>query len=85
MSKKFRGSAVLTDSNEFLFTPYQPRPEEAQPWKVVVINAHGTLRLSDRVLHLRATIPAQTGMPLQEFVKIVYNLVNQMEQERRKT
>ena len=51
---------------------------------MMVINANGSLRLSDRVLHLRATLPARTGASLQEFVKINYNLVQQMEQESEK-
>ena len=35
----------------------------------MVINSHGTFSLSDCVLHLRAYIPIQTDVPLQEFFK----------------
>lgn len=82
MQKRIKGSAILTDDNDFLFTPYRERSADDDPWKLVVVNANGSLRRSARVITLRATLPVGTSRPLQEFVKITYNFVAKIESEQ---
>lgn len=70
-----KGSALQTDEGDFLFTPYQQRSPEADPWTPLAVHAHGYLKRTERVMQLRVTLPlAATSAPAREIMNIACRL-----------
>lgn len=56
MSKVIKGSAIQTEDNGFIFTPYNTNPPENSPWTILEAIDGGTLKCTDEIVQLRISI-----------------------------
>ena len=55
--KRYKGSAVLGASGDFLFTPYAEEGTGKNPWSLIDATQYATLRETNEVVQLRVTVP----------------------------
>lgn len=54
--KRYKGSALLTEGGEFLFSPYAEEGAGESPWRVLASNKYAVLRCTREVVQLRLTV-----------------------------
>jgi len=64
MARILKGSALIDEIGNVLFTPYQNNPAENTPWTILAVTANGKLQCSKRKVNLVVTLD-RTGDVLQ--------------------
>lgn len=55
--RRYKGSAMLSQAGDFLFTPYAEAGQGRNPWRLISQTQYATLRETAEVLQLRVTLP----------------------------
>ena len=72
--KRFKGSAVVSDSGDFIFTPYNIGGGEKK-LKTLVASTHGRLSSTKKGYVVKIYLPLSSKISLTEVVKIVIALL----------
>lgn len=64
MAKIVKGSALITDDDSVIFTPYNCNPSENSKWKTIAATANGVLKRTDEVIQMRVTVPIEQSTKL---------------------
>lgn len=80
MAKVIKGSAIQTEDDGFIFTPYKTIPPEDSPWELLNVTAYGKLRCTQECvqLHISLKKPKTVGQlqntMLGEFSRLIANI-----------
>ena len=74
--RRYRGSAILAETGDFLFTPYGHDSNRGARWRTIKANSHAILRETNEVLQIRATISkSETNNPQKELRRICFEIL----------
>ena len=88
--KAIRGSAIIDDSGQFLFHPYNSNPTENSPWRVITATESGVVKETNEVISIRLTIPrtpnvkANVSSFMRRFADIITSYESAQEKKQRK-
>ncbi|MBR1519276.1 MAG: hypothetical protein IJ624_07220 [Prevotella sp.] len=80
MAKVIKGSAIQTEDNGFIFTPYNTNPPENTPWIILQATARGMLKCTEDTVQLRIslkkpnTVRELQNILLSDFSKLIANI-----------
>ena len=83
-SKRIRGSAVVGQDGEFIFTPYVSKSDEEKTMKLLAVTKIVSLWTTANSYCIRLKIPKKMNPRLTELVAMVMEMYNAMEVDRGK-
>ena len=83
-SKRIRGSAVVGQEGEFIFTPYATKTDEEKTMKLLATTKLASLWTTEKSYCIRLKIPKKMNPRLTELVAMVMEMFNAMESDRKK-
>lgn len=83
-SKRIRGSAVVGQEGEFIFTPYATKNDEEKTMKLLAATKLASLWTTEKSYCIRLKIPKKMNPRLTELVAMVMEMFNAMESHRGK-
>ena len=83
-SKRIRGSAVVGQEGEFIFTPYATKTDEEKTMKLLAATKLASLWTTEKSYCIRLKIPKKMNPRLTELVAMVMDMYNAMESDRKK-
>lgn len=57
--RRVKGSALISQDNTVVFTPYSSSPENS-PWRILKASDRALLKCTDEVVQMRITVPRST-------------------------
>ena len=83
-SNRIRGSAVVGQEGEFIFTPYATKNDEERTMKLLAVTKIASLWSTANSYCIRLKIPKKMNPRLTELVAMVMEMYNAMEKDRGK-
>ena len=83
-SKRIRGSAVVGQEGEFIFTPYASKSDEEKSMKLLAVSKFASLWSTPNSYCIRLKIPKKMNPWLTELVAMVMEMFNAMQADRGK-
>lgn len=83
-SKRIRGSAVVGQEGEFIFTPYASKTDEEKSMKLLAVSKFASLWSTANSYCIRLKIPKKMNPRLTELVAMVMEVFNAMQADRGK-
>lgn len=83
-SKRIRGSAVVGQEGEFIFTPYASKSDEEKSMKQLAVSKFASLWSTANSYCIRLKISKKMAPRLTELVAMVMEVYNAMEADRGK-
>ena len=83
-TKRVKGSAIVSEGGEFIFTPYATHPEEEKTLKLVAIEGNATLWKSKNAYSIRIKIPFKTHFTLAKAAELIMKCFAHLKNDRLK-